>query len=316
MTTEQMKEKLGGMLTDHRYTHSLGVMETAEKMARLFGADVQKAQTAGLLHDCAKQIDRETQLAMCDKLGVPLDDLKRENTALLHAELGARLAETEFAVCDGEILGAIKYHTLGRANMTDLEKILYLADIIEPNRRESEGLKELRVLCEKDLNEALLYGLELTIAHIGRKGRILHTQTMEAEAFYRNLLHKEAYHMKPLDAFEKAKKAVKVLDAKKANDIALLKVSDLTILADYFVICSANSTTQVRALADSIEEEFEKVGINPLSREGKQGLNWILLDYGDFILHIFYQETREFYGLEKLWDDAEKMDVDKIINES
>ena len=122
--------------------------------------------------------------------------------------------------------------------------------------------------------------------------------------------------MKPLDAFEKAKKAVKVLDAKKANDIALLKVSDLTILADYFVICSANSTTQVRALADSIEEEFEKVGINPLSREGKQGLNWILLDYGDFILHIFVQETREFYGLEKLWDDAEKMDIDKIINES
>lgn len=315
MTTEQMKEKLGGMLTDHRFTHSLGVMETAEKMARLFHADVQKAQTAGLLHDCAKQIDRETQLAMCDEMGVALDEIKRENTALLHAELGAKLAETEFGITDHEILGAIKYHTLGRANMTVLEKILYLADIIEPNRKEFEGLKELRALCEKNLDEALLYGLELTIAHIGRKGRILHTQTMEAEKYYRNLLHKEAYHMKPLNTFDKAKKAVKVLDAKKANDIALLKVSGLTILADYFIICSADSSTQVRALADSVEEEFEKVGVSPLSREGKQDLNWILLDYGDFIIHIFYQETREFYGLEKLWDDAEKIDVDTIVNE-
>ena len=121
--------------------------------------------------------------------------------------------------------------------------------------------------------------------------------------------------MQPLSSFEKAKKAVKVLDAKKANDIALLKVDGLTILADYFVICSANSTTQVRALADSVEEEFEKVGIAPLSREGKQGLNWILLDYGDFIIHIFYQETREFYNLEKLWDDAEKIDINQIVNE-
>ena len=115
---------------------------------------------------------------------------------------------------------------------------------------------------------------------------------------------------------EIAEAAVKTLDSKMAKDIKLLRTTDLTVLADYFVICSANSTTQVRALADSIEEEFEKVGINPLSREGKQGLNWILLDYGDFILHIFYQETRKFYGLEKLWDDAEKMDIDKIVNES
>ena len=315
MTTEQMKQKLCGMLTDHRFTHSLGVMETAQKMARIFHADERKALVAGLLHDCAKQIDREKQLAMCDEMGVPLDDIKRENTALLHAELGAELAKTEFGIDDGEILGAIKYHTLGRAKMTTLEKILYLADIIEPNRKDFEGLKELRALCEKDLDEALLYGLELTIAHIGRKGRILHTQTIEAENYYRKLLHREAYHMKPLNALDKASKAVKVLDAKKARDILLLKVGDLTILADYFIICSADSTTQVRALADAIEEEFEKIGITPISREGKQGLNWVLLDYGDFIIHIFYQETREFYGLEKLWDDAEKIDIKKIVNE-
>lgn len=315
MTTEQMKEKLGSMLTDHRYTHSLGVMETAEEMARLFHADVQKAQIAGLLHDCAKQIDREIQLAMCDEMGVLLDDIKRESTALLHAELGAKLAETEFGITDDEILGAIKYHTLGRAKMTDLEKILYLADIIEPNRKDFEGLNELRSLCTQDLNKALLYGLELTIAHIGRKGRILHTQTIEAEKYYRKKLHKEVYHMKPLNSFDKASRAVKVLDAKKANDISFLKVGSLTILADYFIICSASSTTQVRALADNVEEEFEKIGVTPLSREGKQGPSWLLLDYGDFIIHIFHQEAREFYNLEKLWDDAEKININEIVKE-
>lgn len=315
MTTEQMREKLETMLTEHRLTHSIGVMETAMEMAKRFGVDMQKAQIAGLLHDCAKQIDYSVQLAMCEERGIALDGIKRENLGLVHAELGASLAETEFLVTDKEILDAIYYHTLGRAKMTDLEKILYLADIIEPNRKEFEGLSELRKLCMKDLDEATLYGLELSIAHIGRKGRILHTQTMEAEAYYRKLLNKEAYHMEPLNTLEKAKKAVKVLDAKKAFDISLLKVGELTVLADYFVLCSANSTTQVRALGDSVEEEFEKFDIKPLSREGRQGLNWLLLDYGDFIIHIFHKETREFYSLDKLWDDAEKIDIDDIVTE-
>lgn len=315
MTTEQMKEKLSTMLTDHRFNHSLGVMETAVKMAERFGVEVKKAEIAGLLHDCAKQIDRAEQVKMCEERNIFLDSIKRENTALIHAELGASLAESEFMITDSDVLNAIRYHTLGRANMSDLEKILYLADIIEPNRKEFEGLNELRRLCEKNLDEATLYGLELNIAHIFRKGRALHTQTIEAERFYRNLLHKEAYHMEPLSGLEKAKKAVRVLDAKKAEDIAFLKVSDLTILADYFILCSANSNTQVRALCDYVEEEFEKVGIHPLSREGKQGMNWILLDYGDFILHVFHKETREYYNLDKLWDDAEKIDVDSIVNE-
>lgn len=315
MTVEQMKEKLSTMLTDHRYTHSLGVMETAEKLAMLFGVDREKAVIAGLLHDCAKQIEKPTQLAMCEELGVELDEMKRENLALLHAELGAKLAETEFGITDNEIIGAIQFHTLGRPDMTDLEKILYLSDMIEPNRREYEGLAGLRELSEKNLTEATLYGLELTIAHIERKGQVLHTQTMEAERFYRNLLHKEVYHMEPLSPFEKAKKATVLLDSKKAEQVSLLKVGELTILADYFVICTGNSSTQVKAMADFVEEEFEKIEISPISREGKQGGSWILLDYGDVIIHIFDRATREFYSLDKLWDDAEEIDITEFIKE-
>lgn len=313
MTKEQMREKLSTLLTDHRYTHSIGVMETAVKMAKIFGADVQKAEIAGLLHDCAKQIPHNTQLDMCKEYGIPLDEVKEKELGLLHAELGTYFAEQEFGIDDPEILDAIRYHTLGRENMSTLEKILYLSDIIEPNRKDFEGLNELRELCFSNLDRALLYGFGLTIAHTNRKGHILHNQTIEAERYIREKLRKEENILNSENPFEKASLAVKVLDNKKASDISCLKVSNLTILADYFVICSAGSSTQVKALADNVEDEFAKLGIHPTAREGKGGTEWLLLDYGDVIIHIFYKEMREFYGLDKLWNDAEEIDIKTII---
>ena len=314
MTKEQMRKKLGTMLTDHRYTHSLGVVETAVKMAHFFGADVEKTEIAALLHDCAKQIPHNTQLQLCREYKIPLDEVKEKELGLLHAELGAYMAEHEFGVTDTEILDAIRYHTLGRENMSDMEKILYLADIIEPNRKEFEGLSELRELCFENLDRALLFGFGLTIAHTNRRGHILHNQTVEAERYIREKLRKEENILDIENAFEKAALAVKVLDKKKAADISCLKVSDLTILADYFVICSAGSTTLVKALADYVEDEFAKDGIHPTAREGKGGNEWMLLDYGDIIIHIFYREMREFYGLDKLWNDAENIDIKTLID--
>ncbi len=114
---------------------------------------------------------------------------------------------------------------------------------------------------------------------------------------------------------EKMEAIVRQLDKKKARDIKALKVSGLTLLADYFVICSATSSTQVQALSDTLEDAMEQQGAELLQKEGKQGLNWILMDYSDVIVHIFYQETREFYGLEKLWSDAEEISLDAIIEE-
>ncbi len=314
MTTEQMREKLGTLLTDHRYTHSLGVVETAVKMAQIFGADTRKTEIAALLHDCAKQIPHNTQLEMCREYKIPLDEVKEKELGLLHAELGAYLAEQEFGVTDAEILDAIRYHTLGRVDMTTMEKILYLADIIEPNRKDFEGLSELRKLSFRDLDRALLFGFGLTIAHTNRRGHILHNQTIDAEKFIREKLRKEEAILDNEMSFEKAALAVKVLDKKKADDISCLKVSNLTILADYFVMCSAGSSTQVKALADNIEDEFAKIGIHPTAREGKGGTEWLLLDYGDVIIHVFYKEMREFYGLDKLWNDAESIDIKTLID--
>lgn len=109
--------------------------------------------------------------------------------------------------------------------------------------------------------------------------------------------------------------AVKALDSKKAEKIKALKVADLTILANYFVIAGASSTTQVKALANEVEYQLEQHGIRPKSVEGVQSANWIVLDYVDIIVHVFLNESREFYKLEHLWADGEEVDISGIITD-
>ena len=110
-----------------------------------------------------------------------------------------------------------------------------------------------------------------------------------------------------MNSNEMAQLAVKVLDEKKAKDIKALKVSELTVITDYFIIASGGSSTQVRALCDELEKVFSEKGVLPKHIEGMQSLSWVLMDFGDVIVHIFNDETREFYGIERLWQDAEEM---------
>ena len=112
---------------------------------------------------------------------------------------------------------------------------------------------------------------------------------------------------------ELAEFAVKTLDAKKARNIKLLRIEDKTVLSDYFVICGGGSNTQVRALAGEVEEKLEEMGIKPLHLEGYNEASWTVLDYGSVIVHIFCREAREFYKLEKLWSDAEDIDISGLL---
>lgn len=103
---------------------------------------------------------------------------------------------------------------------------------------------------------------------------------------------------------------VKALDSKRGEEIKAVGIRDLTILADYFVIAAGGSTTQVKALADAVEFELkEKCGLTPARVEGYSSANWIILDYSDIVVHVFYKETRQFYNLEKLWADGEDIDI-------
>ncbi len=118
-----------------------------------------------------------------------------------------------------------------------------------------------------------------------------------------------------MEPFEAAKLAVKALDDKQAADIRLLGTEELTVLADYFVICSANSSSHVRTLYDEVDKRLSMAGLPPIRREGYRNSNWLLLDFGCLIVHIFQKETRAFYNLERLWDDAQQIDITDIVKE-
>lgn len=115
-----------------------------------------------------------------------------------------------------------------------------------------------------------------------------------------------------MEPFEAAKLATQALKDKQATDIRLLKTSDLTVLADYFLICTANSTTHVRTLYDEVDRRLSEAGMPPLRREGSRNSTWLLLDFGCLVVHIFQRETREFYSLERLWSDAQELDINEI----
>lgn len=117
-----------------------------------------------------------------------------------------------------------------------------------------------------------------------------------------------------METFEKVTIAVKALDSKKATDIKVIKIDDLTILGDYFIFANGTSSTQVRALADVVDEKLSENGIEPGHIEGKSS-GWILLDYGDVVIHVLGREEREFYSLEKIWQDGEEIDISDVISE-
>lgn len=112
---------------------------------------------------------------------------------------------------------------------------------------------------------------------------------------------------------EKLSTIVKALDSKRAEDIRIIEIGDLTIVADYFVIANGTSSTQTKALAEEVEFKMSQLGIEPNRTEGYQGATWVVLDYGDIIVHVFYKETRDHHNLERLWSDGKDIDVKQFL---
>ena len=108
---------------------------------------------------------------------------------------------------------------------------------------------------------------------------------------------------------------IKTLDNKKAESIKAIKITDLTILADYFVIANGTSTTHTKTLAEEVEYQLSQNGVEPNRTEGYNGSSWVILDYGDIVVHVFYKETRDYYQLERLWADGEKTDIERFLTE-
>ena len=168
-------------LKPKRMPHVLGTEQEAVRLTQRYGGDEQEARIAALLHDCTKKLDMAEQLALCAAYGLTLDDLERQALKLLHARTGAEIARRTFAVSDG-VYSAIRWHTTGHANMTRLEKILYLADYIEPTR-DFDGVDALRKVVYEDLDRGLLMGLTMTIEEMASEGRPVHHHTMDAKNY-------------------------------------------------------------------------------------------------------------------------------------
>lgn len=178
LSFSQLRPVALSYLKNKRIPHVLGTEQEAIRLAERYGADVHQAQVAALLHDCTKKLDMEAQKTLCDQYGIQLDGLEQKALKLLHAKTGAAIARNVFGV-DDEIYNAIWWHTTGHAGMTLLEKVIYLADYIEPSR-DFPGVDKLRKMCYEDLDKGLLMGLEMTIAEMQEMGNPVHHATLEA----------------------------------------------------------------------------------------------------------------------------------------
>lgn len=175
------------MVKAKRVPHIRGTEMAAMRLAERWGADVEKARRAAILHDCTKYEGMEKQLALCRRYGVELDELEREAVKLLHSKTGAWIARDVFGA-DDDIFSAIYWHTTGKADMTVLEKILYLADYMEPTRN-FPGVERLRALSEESLDEAVLMGLNMSVQEMEERKLAVHHNTLEARAYILN--HRE-----------------------------------------------------------------------------------------------------------------------------
>lgn len=178
MNEENIKSILKSRLQEKRYIHSLNVMEMAVRLAKINNVNEEDAKFAGLLHDCAKNYLGEELIEYCLENNIEVDDIKRSSPGMLHAEVGADIAQKEFGANDN-IVQAIKNHTLANSVMSKLDKIIYVSDLIEEGR-DLEGVDEIREIALSDLDKGYIESLKYCINNVKERGKDIHPQSMEA----------------------------------------------------------------------------------------------------------------------------------------
>lgn len=185
MEQNEIRKSLKKKLDKGRYEHTKGVMYTAGCMAMAHGYSMERAMLAGLLHDCAKCIPNDEKIRLCLEHDIPVSKVEYESAYLLHAKLGAFLAETEYKVQDPQILHAIKVHTTGEPDMSMLDKIIYIADYIEPGRDQAPNLDVIRKLAFCDLDICMAEILSDTMKYLASRGGAIDPMTKLTYDFYK-----------------------------------------------------------------------------------------------------------------------------------
>lgn len=180
----KLRKALEKSLDSKRYEHTLGVEFTAAALAMRYNGSVYNAQLAGLLHDCAKCLPIDKMLSICEKNQIDVTDIEKRNSSLLHSKVGSFLAEKEYGVTDSDVLNAIYNHTTGRPGMSLLEKIVFVADYIEPGRMNAPNLQEIRKLAFTNLEQAMVRILQDTLSYLNENDGEIDSMTARTYAYY------------------------------------------------------------------------------------------------------------------------------------
>lgn len=182
----KIKKMLYKELDSKRYEHTLGVAYTAACLAMRYDYDINQAYLAGLMHDCAKCMTHEERLHYCQKHNVEITEIEKQNPALLHAKVGAEMCQRKYDIKDAEICDAVRFHTTGRPNMSLLEKIIFIADYLEPHRNEAEDLPIVRKQVFCDLDTALRTILKDTLLYLDGSDKAIDPMTLKTYEYYMN----------------------------------------------------------------------------------------------------------------------------------
>lgn len=182
----KIRRKMMTELDKDRYEHTLGVMYTAASLAMRYDEDIEKALIAGLLHDCAKCLSGDTKIKLCKKYHLNVSEVEKENPSLLHAKLGAFLAAKKYHIKDKDIINAIASHTTGCPHMSLLDKIIYIADYIEPGRKELPNMAEVRKLAFTDIDDCLYRILEDSLEYLAGRNVPIDPMTEKTYLYYKS----------------------------------------------------------------------------------------------------------------------------------
>ena len=328
-------EKLSKEVSEHRFLHLQGVAYTAADLMlrhlRAIGAKpdadgcfvgVQQAFIAGVLHDCAKGMSGRENYEFSIEHGLVPEDFDEKYSETLHAPVGKWLAEHTYGITDPVILTAIEQHCLGDVDMSDVSQAVYVADYIEPGREFEPALMSMNKL-RKVAYENLLEGAYLAACSVIRflqdiKADICPKSFLTADALKERLKwetntvksNSKEKSMKEYQSIDLAKTAFQALEDKKGYDIRVIKIENITTIADYFVIADGNNPSQVEAMVDEVQMKlYKEFEIEPKRIEGARNSGWILMDYGDIVVHVFSSQDRLFYDLERVWRDGESLDT-------
>lgn len=184
MKRSEIEKALRKELDKERFRHTMGVMYTAASLAMAHGENMEKALLAGLLHDCAKCIPNDKKLKMCKKYQIDVTESEKKSPFLLHAKLGAYLAEAVYGVSDPDVLHAIAVHTTGTPGMNRLDKIIFIADYMEPNRDKAADLPEVRTLAFQDLDATMRLILKDTLVYLEQSRDVIDPMTEQTYKFF------------------------------------------------------------------------------------------------------------------------------------